>query len=286
MRAIRSLLFVPGDSARKFEKARMGGADALILDLEDSVARETKPAARKSVQAMLGERMQGQTIFVRVNALATGLILDDLSAVVGRCDGVMLPKCSGPADVARLGFYLDAFESAFGAVAGSTRILPIVTETAESLFRLAQYPRKEASRLAGLVWGAEDLAADIGASRKRGPNGYSSLFLMARNSCLFAAARAGLPAIDTVYTNIPDLEGLLHEAEDARADGFQAKLAIHPTQIETINKAFSVTPVERAWAEAVVAAFAREPGKGALRVGDQMVDVPHLRLAEKILGRP
>jgi citrate lyase subunit beta / citryl-CoA lyase len=286
MRAIRSLLFVPGDSARKFEKARMSGADALILDLEDSVAPNAKPGARKCVQAMLDQRVQAQTIFVRVNALTTRLILEDLGAVVGRCDGVMLPKCSGAADVIRLSFYLDAFESAFGAKAGSTQILPIVTETAESLFGLAQYPRDEAGRLVGLVWGAEDLAADIGASRKRGPNGYSSLFLMARNSCLFAAARAGLPAIDTVYTNIPDLEGLLREAEDARADGFHAKLAIHPAQIETINKAFSVTPEERAWAEDVVAAFVREPGKGALRVGDQMVDVPHLRLAQKILARP
>jgi citrate lyase subunit beta/citryl-CoA lyase len=286
MRAMRSLLFVPGDSARKFEKARVSDADALILDLEDSVAPDAKPDARKSIQAMLGQRAPGQTIFVRVNALATGLILEDLGAVVGRCDGVMLPKCSGATNVARLSFYLEAFESAFGAKVGSTRILPIVTETAESMFGLAQYQRDEAGRLAGLVWGAEDLAADIGASRKRGPKVYSSLFLMARNSCLFAAARAGLPAIDTVYTAISDLEGLLHEAEEARADGFQAKLAIHPTQIETINKAFSVTPEERAWAEGVVAAFAREPGKGALRVGDQMVDVPHLRLAEKILARP
>jgi citrate lyase subunit beta/citryl-CoA lyase len=286
MRAIRSLLFVPGDSARKFEKARTSGADALILDLEDSVAPNAKAEARKSVQAMLDQRAQGQTIFVRVNALTTGLILEDLAALVGRCDGVMLPKCSGAADLTQLSFYLDAFESAFGAKVGSTQILPIVTETAESLFGLAQYPRDEAGRLAGLVWGAEDLAADIGASRKRGPNGYSSLFMMARNSCLFAAARAGVAAIDTVYTSIPDLEGLLHEAEDARADGFHAKLAIHPTQIEAINQVFSVAPEERAWAEEVVAAFAREPGKGALRVGDQMVDVPHLRLAEKILARP
>jgi citrate lyase subunit beta/citryl-CoA lyase len=286
MRAIRSLLFVPGDSARKFEKARTSGADALILDLEDSVAPNAKAEARKSVQAMLDQRAQGQTIFVRVNALTTGLILEDLAALVGRCDGVMLPKCSGAADLTQLSFYLDAFESAFGAKVGSTQILPIVTETAESLFGLAQYPRDEAGRLAGLVWGAEDLAADIGASRKRGPNGYSSLFMMARNSCLFAAARAGVAAIDTVYTSIPDLEGLLHEAEDARADGFHAKLAIHPTQIEAINQAFSVAPEERAWAEEVVAAFAREPGKGALRVNDQMVDVPHLRLAEKILARP
>jgi citrate lyase subunit beta/citryl-CoA lyase len=286
MRAIRSLLFVPGDSARKFEKARTSGADALILDLEDSVAPNAKAEARKSVQAMLDQRAQGQTIFVRVNALTTGLILEDLAALVGRCDGVMLPKCSGAADLTQLSFYLDAFESAFGAKVGSTQILPIVTETAESLFGLAQYPRDEAGRLAGLVWGAEDLAADIGASRKRGPNGYSSLFMMARNSCLFAAARAGVAAIDTVYTSIPDLEGLLHEAEDARADGFHAKLAIHPTQIEAINQVFSVAPEERAWAEEVVAAFAREPGKGALRVNDQMVDVPHLRLAEKILARP
>jgi citrate lyase subunit beta / citryl-CoA lyase len=224
-------------------------------------------------------------ILVRANALATGLTLEDLRAVVGRCDGVVLPKCSGAADAVRLSFCLDPFESAFGAEAGSTSILPIVTETAESLFGLSEYRRNEAARVAGLVWGAEDLAADIGASRKRGPNGYSSLFLMARNSCLFAAASAGLPAIDTVYTNIPDLEGLLHEAQETRADGFHAKLAIDPTQIETIDKAFSVTLDERAWAEGVVAAFTREPGKGALRVGDQMVDVPHLRLAEKILVR-
>jgi citrate lyase subunit beta / citryl-CoA lyase len=277
MRAIRSLLFVPGDSARKFEKARASGADALILDLEDSVASEAKPGARKSVQAMLGQRGQGQTIFVRVNALATGLILEDLGAVVGRCDGIMLPKCSGAADVARL------------SVRRRSGLDPDLADRHRDR-RIPIWPCPVSAQRSGPPRGAR-----VGRGRPRGrhrrfqkagtewifqPLSYGAKFMSFRRSA------AGLPAIDTVYTDIPDLEGLLHEAEEARADGFQAKLAIHPTQIETINKAFSVTPEERAWAEGIVAAFAREPGKGALRVGDQMVDVPHLRLAEKILARP
>lgn len=281
---MRSLLFVPGDSPRKFERARTGSADALILDLEDAVAPEAKAAARETVGAMLGARDRRQTIVVRVNALTTGLALEDLRAVVGKCDAIMLPKCTGPADVHQLACYLDAFEVATGAALGATTILPIVTETAASLASLGEYQKDRNPRLSALVWGSEDLSADIGATRKRDAAGHSGPFQLARNLCLFAAASVGVLAVDTVFTDIHDLDGLEAEAREARADGFHAKMAIHPNQVEVINRAFAVTAEERAWAESVVAAFAREPGKGVVKLDGRMIDQPHLKLAQRIIG--
>lgn len=284
MQTMRSLLFVPGDSLRKYERARAGSADALILDLEDAVAPDAKAVARATVAAMLAASDRRQTIVVRVNALTTGLALADLQAVVGNCDAIMLPKCTGPEDVAQLAHYLDAFESAAGSALGATTILPIVTETAASLASLGAYQKHPNPRLRALVWGSEDLSADLGATRKRDASGHSSPFRLARDLCLFAAAALGILAVDTVFTDIQDLDGLEREAREARADGFHAKMAIHPNQVEVINGAFAVTAEERAWAESVLAAFAREPGKGVVKLDGRMVDQPHLKLAQRIVG--
>lgn len=281
---MRSFLFVPGDSARKFEKARGGNADALIIDLEDSVSAEAKETAREATRAMLETPRNAQKWFVRVNALDTGLTLADLAAVMPlRPEGIVLPKCASVADVEKLAFYLDAFEAASGLEAGSTRIIAVATETAESIFGLSSY--KDASpRLWGLMWGAEDLAASLGATENSVDGVYSEPFRLARNMCLIGAAAAGLAAIDTVCTNIGDLAYVEAEANAARRDGFAAKAVIHPSHVDPVNRAFTPRPEEVAWAEQVIAAFAADPRAGVVKIDGKMIDKPHERAARKIMA--
>ena len=284
---IRSLLFVPGDSDRKFEKALACSADALILDLEDSIAVANKPAARAGVLQMLRQPRGAKQLFVRVNALDSGLLLGDLQAVLpGRPAGIMLPKCGGPHDVAKLGHYLDAFEVAVGLDAGSTSILPIVTETPQALLNLKGYEHC-GSRLWGLLWGAEDLSSAIGATANRHADGeYRGPFRLARDLCLMAATAAGVVPVDTVYTDFRDLAGLKNETLEGRIDGFAAKAAIHPDQCDAINAAFLPTPQELAWAEAVLEALRQAPSGGVASLHGKMIDRPHELQARRILGRP
>jgi citrate lyase subunit beta/citryl-CoA lyase len=283
---IRSLLFVPGDSGRKFEKARGSSADALILDLEDSVAQANKQLARSSVLGMLRQPRGDQKLFVRVNALDTGLLLDDLHAVMaGRPDGIMLPKCGGPADVIRVGHYLDAFEASCGSAGGSTSIIPVATETPQAVLSMQGYGQC-GPRLWGLLWGAEDLSTAIGASANRKPDGsYRSPFRLARDLCLLAAAAAGVVAIDTVYTDFKDLEGLRQETTDGRIEGFGAKAAIHPAQCDAINTAFRPSEQELAWAQAVLQALKDAPSGGVASLDGKMIDRPHEVQALRILNR-
>lgn len=281
---MRSMLFVPGDSPRKFEKASQGKASALILDLEDSVVAEKKDEARKLTPTMLAGRRGPQQIYVRVNALDTGMTLEDLAAVMPAApDGIVLPKSRGGDDVRKLSLWLDAFEAAAGLKPGSTRIAVVATETAESVFGLGSY--KDCSpRLAGLMWGAEDLSASLGATEKESGGVFHSPYRLARDLCLMAAAAAEVAAIDTVYTDIDNLAGLEHETREARRDGFTAKALIHPKHVDIVNAAFEPSATEREWAEKVIAAFAASPDLGTLRLDGKMIDRPHLRLARKILG--
>jgi citrate lyase subunit beta/citryl-CoA lyase len=283
---MRSFLFVPGDSPRKFEKACQGNADALILDLEDSVVPPLKPQARATVRIML-EAPRRQKMFVRVNALDTGLTLADLAAIMpDRPDGIALPKCAGPDQVRQLSHYLSAYESLHGAEAvGSTLIVAIATETAESVRALSACSYRDVDpRLWGLMWGAEDLAASIGAGSNRTDGRYHAPFLLARNLCLIAAAAAGIAPIDTVATDIDDIDGLVAEAREARRDGFTAKAVIHPRHVDPVNDAFTPSASEIAWANAVCAAFANEPDAGVVKLDGKMLDKPHLRTAERILS--
>ena len=282
---IRSLLFVPGDSARKFEKALACSADALILDLEDSVAVANKAAARAGVLQMLQQPRADKDLFVRVNALDSGMLLSDLQAVIpGRPNGIMLPKCSGPQDIVQLGHYLDAFEVSAGLDVGSTSILPIVTETPQALLNLKGYERC-GPRLWGLLWGAEDLASAIGATANRRADGeYRSPFRLARDLCLMAATAAGVVPVDTVFTDFRDLEGLKNETTQGRIDGFAAKAAIHPAQCDAINAAFRPTPEELAWAQAVLQALHDAPSGGVASLAGKMLDRPHETQARRILG--
>lgn len=280
----RSLLFVPGDSGRKFDHAAASDADALILDLEDSVAPDQKPAARAQVRAMLERGAPGKRLWVRINALDGGDALADLAAAIPAAPyGIVLPKCAGREDMRQLAHYLDAFEAAAGAVPGATRILAIVTETAQSLFGLHDY-RDATPRLWGLSWGGEDLAADVGALRNRDAGRYTEPFRLARSLCLMAAAAAGVRAIDTVCVDLDAPEALADEAREAYRDGFVGKMAIHPRHIGAINAALSPDEGQLQWARAVIAAFAANPGAGTLRLDGKMIDRPHLRLARRLLG--
>jgi citrate lyase subunit beta/citryl-CoA lyase len=283
---MRSLLFVPGHDARKLAKGLDCGADALILDLEDSVPDAEKARARGVCAGFVGEHRERLPLFVRVNSLATGLLLDDLAAIVrAQPYGIMLPKCGSGGDVARVDAYLSALEARDGVRAGSLRILPIVTESAAALFEMGSYAQEAGPRLCGMMWGGEDLATDIGASANRADGAYTPPFQLARSLCLFGASAAGVAAVDTVYTDFRDADGLREEARAAVAAGFSAKAAIHPGQVQTINEVFTPSDAALREAHAIVAAFAQQPGSGAVNIGGRMYDRPHLTAAQRVLAR-
>lgn len=275
MPRLRSLLFVPGDRPERMAKAATLDADALILDLEDSVALAAKPAARAAIAAFLAEPRR-QLLFVRINPLDSGLAADDLAAVLGaRPDGIVLPKAEGGASLVALDAQL----------AGDILILPIATETPAAVFAMGSYGGVS-ERLCGLTWGAEDLPAAIGASTSREADGsYTAPYQLARSLTLFGAHAAGVAAIETVYPDFRDLEGLAAYAARGRRDGFTGMMAIHPSQVPVINTAFSPSADEVARAQAIVDLFAANPGAGALSMDGRMIDAPHLKAALALLAR-
>lgn len=282
----RSFLFVPADAPAKIAKAQASGADAVILDLEDSVALSAKPQAREVAAQTLAGPRAGPELWVRVNPLASGLALADLAAVIPHAPaGIVLPKPDSVADVVTLAHYLDAFEAAAGLAPGRTHILPIATETPASVFSLGSYV-SAGPRLAGLTWGAEDLPAAIGATQSRNPDGsLNDLCRMVRSLCLAGAAAAAVPAIDTVYPDFRDEAGLRAWAEAGRREGFTAMLAIHPAQVAVINAVMTPSAADIAAARAVMAAFAATPGAGVVALDGKMLDRPHLTQAQKTLAR-
>ncbi len=286
---MRSLLFVPADSPSKLERGGECTADALILDLEDSVAPAAKSRAREAAAAYLSESAPKQDrprLYVRINPLGGGLADDDLEAVVAaRPDGIMLPKCESGADVGLLDARLAVLEAQAGIPEGTTRILPITTETPGSLFQLGSYAGAS-PRLDGLTWGAEDLSVELGAMANRDANGvFTDPYRLARALCLAGAASAKVPAIDTVYTDFRDLDGLRAECDAAARDGFCAKMAIHPAQLPVINEAFTPSEAMIAEAEAVLAAFGAAETTGVAGLNGQMLDRPHRLRAERLLAR-
>ena len=280
-RRLRSLLFVPGDRPERMRKALGSGADALILDLEDSVAIGAKAGAREEVAAFLKEAADsGVMLFVRVNPLDGGLTDADLDAVIEGCPaGIMLPKAEGAASIRDLDERLRQ--------RGDDRalILPIATETPKAIFRLGEYG-DVAARLAGLTWGAEDLPAAIGALSARHADGsYTPPYEIARALTLFAACAADVAPIETVYPAIRDLDGLAAYAQRGARDGFLGMMAVHPDQVPVINAAFTPSEEEIARAQAVVDAFAANPGAGVLTLDGKMIDRPHLKKAHSLLAR-
>ena len=286
---MRSLLFVPADSPRKLANALTSGADALIVDLEDSVAAGAKAAARAAARDFLvaaAKAPDGPRLFVRINALDSGLADADLDAVMATApEAIVLPKAMAGADVQHLGVKLAVREAENGLADGATRILVIATETAASIFAMSTYAGAS-RRLLGLAWDAEDLAADLGAQASRLDDGtYTPPCLFARTLALFGAAAASVEAIDAIYPKFDDIARLRVECEAARRDGFTAKMAIHPQQVPVINESFTPSPEAIARAREIVAAFAADPAAGVIGLGGEMLDRPHLKRAERMLAR-
>jgi len=281
--AMRSLLFVPGDSDRKMEKATGLAADVLLLDLEDAVSQERLPLARGMIRDFLKARPSKAGLFVRINPLDTPFALDDLAAVMqGAPDGIMLPKARTGQDVVLLGSYLDALEAREGIERGRTKIL-VVAETAEILLNYASFVNT-GPRLCGMTPGPEDLAAAVGASTNRDPAGnYLPIHEINRALCLATAASAGVAPIERLYTNFRDLDGLAAACAAGRREGFTGMIAIHPDQVAVINQAFTPTAEEIGHARRVVAAFDSVGGSGVVALDGQMLDMPHLKQARRVL---
>lgn len=281
---LRSWLFAPGDSEKKMAKAADSAADIVIFDLEDAVAPDNKVPARQMVHDALLARTEGRDrLWVRVNPLDGPHTLADLVAIMpARPGGLMLPKVNGRADVERLDHYLSALEVANGIAAGSTPLIVLITETAESMFHTGDY--KGAPRVIALSWGAEDLADSIGASSNRNPDGsYGFTYELARSLCLLGAAAADVAAIETIHGDFRDLDGLKMRAEKVRRDGYRGMLAIHPAQVDIINAAFSPQEEDIVEAQAIVALFAANPGMGTIGYKGRMLDRPHLSRAKQLL---
>jgi citrate lyase subunit beta/citryl-CoA lyase len=283
---LRSLLFVPGDSEKKFAKASQTAADVLILDLEDSVAPAVKPEARGIVAGWLDRAGDvGAALFVRPNPLDSGLMDDDLAAVVRPgLAGLLVPKANGAEDIAEIARKLDRLEAEAGMAAGTVKIAVVSTETPLAMFNLQSYTPPH-PRLVGLTWGAEDLGAAIGATDNKESDGsWTFPYQVARAQCLFASASAGVVPIDTLYANFRDPEGLEVDCRKARRDGFLGRIAIHPDQVDTINRCFSPSEEEVAHARRIVDAFAANPELGTIGIDGKMFDIPHLKAAHKTLA--
>ena len=286
---MRSLLFVPADGGSKLEKAVASGADAVIVDLEDSIAPERKDAARVAALDFLkraGAAKQRPRLLVRINGLDTGMTDADLDAIVtGRPDAIVFPKAEGGASVVHLDAKLTAREAIAGVPEGQIKILAQGVESAAGLFAAGTF-RGASVRLIGLTWGPEDLSAELGAEANRNTQGeLTDPYRLARSICLYAAAAAKLPAIETVYVDFRNSEGLRHDTEAARRDGFTGRLAIHPAQVPVINEVFTPSAAQIERAKAVVAAFAAQPGAGTVGIDGKMYDRPHLARAQALLAR-
>jgi citrate lyase subunit beta/citryl-CoA lyase len=281
--AARSLLFAPGDSPRKLEKAGLSAADLVIIDLEDAVAESAKPDARKAVASHLKTTHRRQPHWVRINPLDTPHALPDLAAIVSaRPDGIVLPKATR-ADAERLNNYLSALETAAGLPLGDIPVFVLATETAAGVFDVGNYAG--CPRLAALSWGAEDSATALGATSNRDDNGdYDFPYQLFRALCLTGAAAASVSAIETIHGDFRDSAGLEKMARRARRAGFRGMLAIHPDQVPVINAAFTPSADEITHAEKVLAAFDANPGAGTVGLDGAMLDMPHLKRAQALLA--
>ncbi len=286
---MRSLLFVPADGGSKLDKAMASGADAVIVDLEDSIVPERKDAARAEALNFLkrvGSAMQRPRLLVRINGLDTGMTDADLDAIVaGKPDVIVFPKAEGAASVVHLDAKLTAREAIAGVPEGQIKILAQAVESSAGLFAAGTF-RDASPRLIGITWGPEDLSAELGAEANRDTHGeLTEPYRLARSVCLYAAAAAKLPAIETVYVDYRNSDGLRRDTEAARRDGFAGRLAIHPAQVSVINEVFTPTAAQIEKAKAVIAAFAAQPGAGAVGIDGKMYDRPHLARAHALLAR-
>lgn len=284
---MRSFLFVPADSDKKLTKGASSGADALILDLEDSVALSNKPAARANAADYLKSAdPKGPKLCVRMNALDTSFWTDDLEAVIAaRPYAILVPKTITGGCIRTVSNRLDDLEEEAGMEIGSTRLFCVATETAASMFNLGTYGGSS-SRLFAMTWGAEDLAAALGARDNKDEHGqYTGPYQMARTLTLLGAVAAGVMPLDSIYKDFRDEAGLEREARAAARDGFTAKMAIHPAQIETINRVFTPSDEDLAHARMVVDAFDKAGDVGVINLDGVMLDIPHLKQARALIAR-
>jgi citrate lyase subunit beta/citryl-CoA lyase len=285
---MRSLLFVPADGGSKLDKAMASGADAVIIDLEDSIAPERKQQARAAALEFLkasAPKKDRPRLLVRINGLDTGMTDADLDAVVpGKPDAIVFPKAEGGSTVVHLDAKLTAREAISGLPEGSIKILAQAVESAAGLFAAGTY-RDASKRLIGLTWGPEDISAELGAEANRDAQGlFTEPYRLARSICLYGAAAAKLPAIETVYVDFRNSEGLRRDTQDARRDGFTGRLAIHPAQVPVINEVYTPSPEQIEKAKMVIAAFAAQPGAGTVGIDGKMFDRPHLLRAQRLLA--
>jgi citrate lyase subunit beta/citryl-CoA lyase len=286
---MRSLLFVPADGGSKLDKAMASGADGVIVDLEDSIAAESKESARKLALDFLKSaqsRKDRPQLLVRINGLDTGMTDADLDAVVpGKPDAVLLPKAEGGATVIHLDAKLTVREALAGLPEGEIKILAQTVESPAGLFSAGSY-RNCSARLIGMTWGPEDLSAELGAEVNREIDGtLTEPYRIARAMCLFGAAAAKVSAIETIYVNFRDTDVLRKDTELARRDGFTGRLAIHPAQVPVINEVFTPSTAQIEKAKAIVAAFEAKPGAGTVGMDGKMYDRPHLARAQALLQR-
>lgn len=286
---LRSMLFVPADSERKLQHAIQSEADALILDLEDSVAPARKALAREAAAHYIQTQASAlaSRLYVRINPLDGELALGDLAAVVvPGLAGIVLPKIRSAADIVLLDNYLEALEVRAGMAARTVRIVPVATETPQAMLNMGSFMGRSVARLAGITWGAEDLSTAIGAISNREESGQlSPLYELAGSMCLCVAAAASVPAIDTLYADFRDPAGLAAACAQSRRRGFKGRIAIHPDQVQAINTAYSPSAAELEHAQRVLDAFAAHPDAGAVSVNGVMLDMPHLKQAQQTLGQ-
>lgn len=285
----RSWLFIPGDSESKLRKSDASGADAVILDLEDSVAPDRKQVARDNVRAHLDARPRGSRnplLYVRINPLDHSALTDLASVMKGGPDGIMIPKTTCAEDVRILSLWLDAFEVSNNIEIGSTRILPVATETAAGTLKLIEFTDLSLPRLIGLTWGAEDLSTALGAGTNLDPSTgeWALVYQLARVQVLLAAKAAGVVAIDTLYVDFRDEAGLRRSSSRAADEGFSGRIAIHPSQVGPINETFAPSTEAVEHARRIIAAFDANPGSGTVGLDGRMIDIPHLKQARNVLA--
>lgn len=286
---MRSQLYIPGDNDRKLAKADSCGADAIVLDLEDSVAEKNRPEARRKVREFLDARPKGgrtYQIWVRINAFDDSALVDLAAIVGGGPDGIVLPKIDGPADVQRLGYHLDSLEVREKIELGSIKICAVATETPAAVLRLSEFATVKIPRLVGLNWGAEDLSAAIGATTNLDASGsnWALTYRWARSAVMLAAKAAGVQAIETAYVNYRDLDGLKLACRAAAQEGFTGRAAIHPDQVAIMNEAFTPSKEDVEMARRIVAAFNKAEGIGTVGIDGEMFDIPHLKRAQRLLA--
>ena len=282
----RSLLFMPGDSRKKIEKGAVMDVDSIIMDLEDAIALTQKQQARECVATALQEVTFGRAErLVRINQVISGwLYIDDLAATVdAHPDGYVLPKVESAEQVQQVSDWLTMAEERNGWAANSLKILAII-ETARGVVNLKEIAGS-AERLDALVFGAEDLAGDMGARRTR----EGGEVFYARSAVVLHAKAFGLQAIDTVYISLTDADdsALTHEAQIALEMGYTGKLAIHPKQVAPIQRVFTPTQGEIEHAQALVNAFntQQSQGRGVFEYEGKMIDMPMVRAANAVLHR-